>query len=127
MCKFLLVPVTPRFDWRANFNIDVRSSYSLPQGMGLTSYVTIESILKELQLAHSNEKKLQTLAHELTKNSSGDYMMKVGLCVATALITTVLLLTQLRKIKELAQRKTNKAGPLAAGAISLPKYQSRMA
>ena len=121
------MPVTPRFDWRANFKIDVRSSYSLPQGMGLSSYVTFESILKELQLSHSNEKKPQTLAHELTKNSSGDYMMKVGLCVATALITTVLLLTQLRKIKELAQRKTNTAGPIAAGAISLPMYQAKIA
>ena len=84
------MPVTPRFDWRANFNLDVRSSYSLPQGVGLSSYVTFESILKELQLSHSNEKKLQTLAHELTKNSSGDYMMKVGLCVSSALVTTYL-------------------------------------
>ena len=110
-----------RVDWRASFGLQLGSSYNLPDGVGLSSYVTFDHILFELKMSHQNEKKITALAQELSKNTASDFLMKMGLVVNGVLFIVAAFPSQLKKIKEIAkERRTQTAAPIA-----LPMYQAQ--
>ena len=115
-----------KMDWGAHFNIDLESNYNIPKGMQIRSYTTFESILEELRMSHSNKKRTLNLGQELARNNNNDFWMRVGLCASSILISGALLLTKLRKIRELV-RRSNKTDPLSASGVNLPMCQARLA
>ena len=113
-----------KIDW--GVDIKVGNNYNIPKGMLPTSYTTFESIMEELKLSHENRQHLQLLGQELAKNTSHDFWVRIGVCASSVIVSGVLLMTKLRRIRELIRRNNNRVDPLASNGISLPMYQAHL-
>ena len=88
--------------------------------------MTFENILTELQLAHQNKNLLEHLNSELTKNSNEDWWVRVGFLVTIAIASGVLILSRIRKLRDILRLNTNRGDPLGANGASLPMFQSHL-
>ena len=73
------------------------TSYNMPEGVGLSSYVRFDHILSEMQMTHQNQKKITAIAQELNKNTTNDFWMKMSLVATGTLFTVAAFLSQLKK------------------------------
>ena len=119
----ILVAVHSKINWGIELKM---KNYDLPKGMSLNSYATFDSILTELQLAHENKNHLQHLNNELAKNSSEDWWVRVGFLATTAIASGVLILSRIRKLRDILRWNTNRGDPLGANGASLPMFQSHL-
>ena len=112
---------------KLNRGIELKmKNYDIPKGMAPNSYVTFENILTELQLAHQNKNLLEHLNSELTKNSNEDWWVRVGFLVTTAIASGALILSRIKKLRDILRWNTNRRDPLGASGASLPMFQSHL-
>ena len=112
---------------KLNRGIELKmKNYDIPKGMAPNSYVTFENILTELQLAHQNKNLLEHLNSELTKNSNEDWWVRVGFLVTTAIASGALILSRIKKLRDILRWNTRGRDPLGASGAALPMFQSHL-
>ena len=121
--SWVLVTVQSKFTW--DINLKMRN-YDLPKGMSPNDYVTFESILTELKLAHQNKNLLDHMSSELTRNTNEDWWVRVGCLITTAIASGALILSRIKKLRDILKWKTSGRDQLGTSGTALPMFQAHL-
>ena len=121
--SWVLVAVQSKLNW--DINLKMRN-YDLPKGMSSNDYWTFESILTELKLAHQNKNLLDHMSSELTKNTNEDWWVRVGCLITTAIASGALILSRIKKLRDILKWKTSGRDPLGTSETALPMFQAHL-
>ena len=119
----VLVAVHSKLNW--DINLKMRN-YDLPKEMSPNDYVTFESILTELKLAHQNKNLLDHMSSELARNTNEDWWVRVGFLITTAIASGALTLSRIKKLWDILKWKTSGRDPLGAPGTALPMFQAHL-